>query len=79
MKVTRFNRGYAIKASEHEMAVLRAAWKHVDWAALKDDLSPSQHRSMAWRMCRGGLLRTDEDRRSGFFRDMPYDGPHNDE
>ena len=79
MKVTRFNRGFAIKASEHEMAVLRAVWKHVDWEALKADLSESQHRSMSWRMSRGLFLRTDQDRRSGYFANMPYDGPHNDQ
>ena len=40
MKITRYNRGYAIRASEHEMAVLRAAWKHVDWDALRQIPSP---------------------------------------
>ena len=76
MKVTQFNRGYAIRASEHEMAFMRAMMKHVDWKAFRADLSRQQHRSLARRMCGGFVLRTDEDRRSGEFRGMPYDGPH---
>lgn len=79
MKVTRYNRGYSIRASDHEMAVLRAALKVVDPKALAATLSKAQHRSMACRTCWGHFLRTDEDKRSGLFRDMPYDGPHNDQ
>jgi hypothetical protein len=79
MKITRYNRGYQIKASDHEMAVLRAAWKHIDWDAFKADLSSPQHRSMSRRMCRGLMLRTDADRRSGEFRGEVYAGPHNNE
>ena len=79
MKVTHFNRGYAIRASEHEMAVLRAMIKHLDWGALVADLSAPQHRSMRRRMCRGLFLRTDEDRRVGEAVGMVYEGPHNDQ
>ena len=64
MKVTHFNKGYTIHATEHEMAVLRAIWKHVNWDELKADLSKPQHHAMRRRMSGGFLLRTDVDRRS---------------
>ena len=79
MKVTHFNKGYTIHATEHEMAVLRAIWKHVNWDALKADLSKPQHHAMRRRTNRGLLLRTDEDKRSGRARERQYDGPHNDQ
>ena len=79
MKVTRYNRGYAVSVSEHEMAWMRAALKHVDWEAFRADLSSPQHRSLSRRLSGGYPLRTDHDRRTGPFRSMPYEGPHNDQ
>lgn len=74
MKVTHFNRGYAISVSEHEMAWLRAAMKHVDWPAFRADLSSPQHRSLSRRMSGGYPLRTDCDRRTGDFAGEVYSG-----
>jgi hypothetical protein len=79
MKVTQYNKGYSLKVSDHEMGWIRAMYKHINWEAFKADLSPTQHRSLAKRMCKGFPLRTDTDRRKGKAKGAKYDGPHNDQ
>ena len=82
MKVTHFNRGYAISASEHEMAFMRAMAKHMiwteKWEAYEETLSDPQRRALRRRMNGGKIFRKDIDRRSGDFIGEVYDGPHAD-
>ena len=82
MKVTHFNRGYAISASEHEMAILRAMVEYMvwskDWDTLVAILSDPQRRALRRRMNGGKIFRKDIDRRSGDFIGEVYDGPHAD-
>lgn len=79
MIITHYNKGYTLHLTEHEMAILRAAWKIIDHNELKPTLSKPQHRSMRRRMNGGHFLRTDKDRRVGEFAGAAYDGPHNDQ
>ena len=80
MKITQFNRGYAIHTTDHEMAILRAMVKYMiwstDWDAFVDTLSPPQVRALRRRINQGKLLRTDTDKRTGEFAGVPYDEPH---
>ena len=80
MKITQYNKGYAIHTTDHEMAILRAMVKHMvwskDWDVFVNTLSPPQVSALRRRINPGKLLRTDEDRRSGEFVGMTYNEPH---
>lgn len=71
MRVTRYRRGYTIRLTEHEMAVLRNAWSlnlHDRRYAydLWTVLSSSERRALAQRKFGWpGFLATDEDRTPG--------------
>jgi len=82
MKVTQFNRGYAIHVTEHEMGWLRAMAKHMIWTerweTYEETLSAEQRRSLRRRMNGGKIFRRDSDKRSGDFIGEVYDGPHAD-
>jgi len=82
MKVIQYNRGYYIKTSNHEMAILRGMMKYMvwskDWDKFAATLSSPQIRSLRRRINKGSFLRTDADRRTGKFVGEVYQGPHND-
>lgn len=63
MKVTRYNRGYAVRLTETEMGILRLMDALVDHKALWSRLSASERKSLSRRTHNGFLLRTDSDKR----------------
>ena len=65
MKVTRYNRGYAVRLTESEMEILMAMESMTTLQALWDRLSANQRKSLSRRYHQGSLFRTDEDKRKG--------------
>ena len=64
MKVTRFNRGYAIRLTEQELSILRVMESMVDEKALRELLTPGQRKALSRRSKWNTILYLDSDKRT---------------
>ena len=64
MKITRFNRGYAIKVTEQELAILRVMESMIDEKALRELLTPGQRKALSRRSKWSTIFYQDQDKRT---------------
>lgn len=64
MKITRFNRGYAIKVTEQELEILRTMESMVDEKALRSLLTPGQRKALSRRSRKSTIFYQDQDLRT---------------
>lgn len=64
MKITRFNRGYAMRVTENELAILRTMEAMTDEKALIARLTNGQRKSLSRRSRKSTIFYLDSDKRT---------------
>lgn len=64
MKITRFNRGYAIRLTESELTILRTMEALIDEKALRERLTNGQRKSLSRRSRKSTIFYLDSDKRT---------------
>lgn len=68
MKITRFNRGYAVRLTEQELEILRVMESMIDEKALRERLTNGQRKALSRRSRKSTIFYQDQDLRTEYAK-----------